>query len=332
MEAPARPPPRPAPRIAPPGPMRLSALAPLQPAPRLKVAPAAAPRPPGPPRSSPPPPTAPPAAKAAPGPARAAPAPPAPAAARAGGANGVNGVNGAKGVNGASVNGAASGKPVEPPGSRAAAAAARPEPLGRVTPPPAAPVPAAPRTPEAPGPASRAPRSAPPVPRPAVEPDFELEADVDAIEVHLRRAPIWRRLVAWLVDLALLGVFLALLLGPVLSRSDLPGDGGLDSILEALTRQHGVLLPALLVAGVTTFAYQWLGLALMGSSPGKRLLRLRVVGPDGRRPSPGRAALRAFLSIPSFLLLGMGPLLGLFTRSGRSLHDFGAGTYLVLAP
>ncbi len=130
----------------------------------------------------------------------------------------------------------------------------------------------------------------------------------------------------------MLGTFLALLFGPVLSRTDLPADGGFDALFEALTRQHGVLLPALLVAGVATFAYQWLGLALMGSSPGKRLLHVQVVGPDGRRPSPGRAALRAALSIPSFLLLGMGPLLGLFTRSGRSLHDFGAGTYLVLAP
>jgi uncharacterized RDD family membrane protein YckC len=137
---------------------------------------------------------------------------------------------------------------------------------------------------------------------------------------------------AWGVDLALLGGFVGLLLVPVLGRSDLPVDASVAGAVEALTRSRGVLLPSLLLAAVAAFAYQWLGLALMGATPGSRLLGLCVAGPDGRRPSPGRSALRAALSIPSFLLLGLGPLLGLFTRSGRALHDFGAGTWVVLAP
>jgi uncharacterized RDD family membrane protein YckC len=172
----------------------------------------------------------------------------------------------------------------------------------------------------------------PPAPEPDLDLDLDLEPDVDAIEVHLERAPAWRRVAAWAVDLALLGLFLALLLGPVVSRSDLPLVAGLDELYEALTRRRGVLLPAATVALVAAFAYQWLGLALMGATPGKRLLRLRVVGPDGRRPSPGRSALRAALTIPSLLVLGLGPLLALFTRSGRALHDFGARTYVVRVP
>jgi len=166
----------------------------------------------------------------------------------------------------------------------------------------------------------------------APEPTLEIEAHVDAIEVHLRRAPSWRRVVAFLVDVVVIGPFVALLLAPVLSHADLPAAWALDEIAEALSRHGGVVLPALAVAAVVTFAYQWLGIALMGATLGKYLLRLRVVGPDGRRPSFGRSALRAALSIPSTLLLGLGPLLGFFTRSGRSLHDFCAGTYPVLAP
>jgi uncharacterized RDD family membrane protein YckC len=177
-------------------------------------------------------------------------------------------------------------------------------------------------------------RALDPDPDPDPEPESELElvADVDAIEVHLRRAPGWRRVFASTIDTLLVGSFVALLLGPVVSRSDLPPGWSLDDFVEALTRHSGVLLPALAVAAVVTFAYQWLGIALMGATLGKRLMQLRVVGPDGRRPSFGRSAIRAAFSIPSFLLLGLGPLLGLFTRTGRSLHDFGAGTYPVLAP
>jgi len=185
----------------------------------------------------------------------------------------------------------------------------RMEPIGRIAPPAIA------------SPAIASPARAAPAEAGRDEPELDLEADVDAIEVHYRRAPAFRRIVASSIDAAIAGVFLVLL--PSL---------GLDEAVDALTRRGGVLLPALAVVAVVTFAYQWLGVALMGATPGKRVMRLRVVGPDGRRPSFGRSALRAAFAIPSFLLLGLGPLLGLFTRSGRSLHDFGAGTYPVSAP
>jgi uncharacterized RDD family membrane protein YckC len=205
----------------------------------------------------------------------------------------------------------------------AAAPATRPPPIPRAAPPPIAAIPARPAPVETP-----APRAEPAEPGP----DLEIDADVDAIEVHLHRAPPWRRAAAWGVDVVLLGLFVGVLLAPILTRADLPLDTSLASLVEALTRSRGVLLPSATLAIVAAFAYQWLGLSLMGATPGSRLLGLRVAGPDGRRPSPGRSALRAALSIPSFLLLGLGVLLGLFTRSGRALHDFGARTWVVLAP
>jgi len=294
-----------APRREPPSALRLSALAPLQPSPRVTPGQPARPSAIG---AAPTPPTAPASRPASDGAARsavAAPRPPAPPPSRL--------------------------RPAVAPAPAPAVSQARVvEPLARITPPPprreAEPPPVAARR-EAPVPAP-----SPPTLRQEAEPELELEADVDAIEVHLRRAPAWRRVVASTVDFALLGFFVTLLLGPVLSRADFPAGMGVDEVIEALTRYRGVLPPAILVVIVATFVYQWLGIALMGATPGKRLLRLSVVGPDGRRPSFGRSAFRAALSIPSFLLLGMGPLLGLFTRSGRSLHDFGAGTYPVLAP
>jgi uncharacterized RDD family membrane protein YckC len=140
---------------------------------------------------------------------------------------------------------------------------------------------------------------------------------VEAIEVHRERPPAWRRAAAWIVDGAALGALVALLFLPVLEKADL------------FPPRRDILVPAILVIALVAFAYQWLGVTLMGATPGMRLLGLRVVGPDGERPAPGRSAARALLALGSAALLGLGLLLALFTNSGRGAHDFGAGTWVV---
>jgi uncharacterized RDD family membrane protein YckC len=173
------------------------------------------------------------------------------------------------------------------------------------------------RFPARPRPASRPAAPPPPVPT-LTDEDFDVDPDVQAIEVHRERAPPWRRAASWIVDGALLGTLLALLLLPVLGKDDL------------VPPRREVLVPTLLVVALVAFAYQWLGVTLMGATPGMRLLSLRVVGPDGERPSPGRSAARALLALVSAALLGVGLLLALFTREGRGAQDLGAGTWVVL--
>jgi uncharacterized RDD family membrane protein YckC len=172
---------------------------------------------------------------------------------------------------------------------------------------------------------SRQRPSSRPVPAPSPEPepapappDFDVDPDVLAIEVHRRRAPPWRRAAAWVVDGALLGALLALLLLPVIGKADL------------VPPRRDILVPVILVVALLAFAYQWLGVTLTGATPGMRLLALRVVGPDGERPTPGRSAVRALLALLSAAFLGLGLLLALFTREGRGAHDLGAGTWVVL--
>jgi uncharacterized RDD family membrane protein YckC len=62
-----------------------------------------------------------------------------------------------------------------------------------------------------------------------------------------------------------------------------------------------------------------ISLVLVGSTPGKRLLRLRVVRLDGGRPGPGAVALRTVL-----LVLFVPAVI--WDRDSRGLHDKAART------
>jgi uncharacterized RDD family membrane protein YckC len=173
-----------------------------------------------------------------------------------------------------------------------------------------------PRYPSRPRPPARPPAAARP-PAPAPPADFVVDPVVEVVEVHRERGPAWKRVAAWIVDGAVLGALLAFLLLPVLGKADLE-----------FPRRDVVVLASMAIA-LVAFVYQWLGVTLMGATPAMRILGLRVVGPDGGRPSPGRSAARALLGLVSAALLGMGLLLALFTRSGRGAHDFAAGTWVV---
>jgi uncharacterized RDD family membrane protein YckC len=132
--------------------------------------------------------------------------------------------------------------------------------------------------------------------------------------IELRRAGTGRRALAWAIDglpFGLGGLGLVAGLGG--------GDLAVDAQLVA-------------VAALASLAYQTLAHWLAGATLGKRLLRLQVVGPDGERPGPGRSALRAVAAVTGTLLLGLGPLLALFTGSGQGLHDLLAHTVVVDAP
>jgi len=161
------------------------------------------------------------------------------------------------------------------------------------------------------------------------------DAEVDALEVHVARAETWRRVLAWVVDgvpfLAAGGALAFLLLREVAAVRGGP-PRALEDVLDLVSAERVI---ALSVAGAVVLAlatYATLAHALGGATLGKRLLRIRVVGPDGRPPSPARSAVRSLLAVISVGLLGLGFLLALFTRTGRALHDVLARTWVVKAP
>jgi uncharacterized RDD family membrane protein YckC len=69
--------------------------------------------------------------------------------------------------------------------------------------------------------------------------------------------------------------------------------------------------------GIVCLLYLTTSWAVTGSSYGARLLGLRLHGPDGRRPGPTRAVLRAMLC----MLLPIGLFWCAFDHRSRGLHD-----------
>ncbi|MFY3746528.1 RDD family protein [Anaeromyxobacter sp. Red801] len=165
--------------------------------------------------------------------------------------------------------------------------------------------------------------------------DAAIDVDVDAVEIHLRRPATWRRAASWAIDVLPFAALAIWALQAIAGAVPLaPGEaGGPAHALDLALRDGGAIaLPLAAGAAILGLVYQTLGHALAGATLGKLALGLRVVGPDGRRPTLARSAARAALSAASVLLLGLGLLAALFTRSGRSLHDLAAGTWVVEAP
>ncbi len=166
------------------------------------------------------------------------------------------------------------------------------------------------------------------------DPSPDIRLDVGAMEIHLRRAPSWKRATAWAVDGVALGLFGAALirLAAGATRAVASPQPGLDGALELAAQNARLFASLAAVLALASFVYLTLGHALMGATFGKRLLRIRVVARDGKPPTLARSAARSAVALASLLALGLGPLLALFTRSGRALHDFLAGTYVVELP
>jgi resuscitation-promoting factor RpfA len=166
--------------------------------------------------------------------------------------------------------------------------------------------------------------------------ELDLAADLDvsvvADEVVLRRAPAFRRALSWAIDLLPFAALTSWIVREAIGPHERAALGSVDGTLDLLARDLGLVLPFLGFLAVAGAVYLALAYAMMGASVGKWATGLRVVGRDGRRPSPRRSVARALFAVMSVALVGLGVLLALFTRSGRALHDLLAGTYVVEKP
>jgi uncharacterized RDD family membrane protein YckC len=164
--------------------------------------------------------------------------------------------------------------------------------------------------------------------------DTDTEAGLDSAEGSTsgRTVPPWRRdlalqgrpagavsrLLAFVFDWFLLGVLFAF------------GQRLFSLGIEVLTGNAWTPSDHRVIAGlaflVWAFLYFAVPIGVLGRTPGKGLLGLKVVRTDGS-PVDGRHARWRTLALPlSFLFFGVGLLLGLFRSDRRTLHDLIADT------
>lgn len=137
------------------------------------------------------------------------------------------------------------------------------------------------------------------------------------------KAGFWMRVVATLVD-AMIVFVLQFLLGALLA-----GAGTVTSVGSEV----GVGETAFLVhffSYAISFAYYIFFTGYCGQTPGKMVLRIKVVRTDGSPVGYGRAAFREVpAKFLSGIIFGIGYLMVAFDDQKRGLHDRLADTYVI---
>lgn len=163
------------------------------------------------------------------------------------------------------------------------------------------------------------PRSVPP--RPAAGP-----TGTASLAAPIAEAGFAPRLVAGVIDFAIVAAIQALLLAPVAQHwwaRELPANPADVPFLPIFVSL--AMVPVAILLGAAYYAFFW---GMKGATPGKRAVGLMVVAEDGTTPlGLSRATLRVLGYIASALLLGIGFLMIAF--GGTALHDRIAGTRVV---
>jgi uncharacterized RDD family membrane protein YckC len=145
----------------------------------------------------------------------------------------------------------------------------------------------------------------------------------------LPKAGFWLRGGAFIVD-AILVVVLAIIGGFLVGVAVQVGgelSGAPEFALELLELAATAVLSLLISAGYFILFVVW-----RGQTPGKLIFRLKVIRITGENLGFGRALLRWYGQVLSFLLLGLGFLLAAISRRKQALHDKLAGTIVVRLP
>lgn len=148
-------------------------------------------------------------------------------------------------------------------------------------------------------------------------------------------AGFWRRLAGGLVDLAILApvVFLLTWLAAVVTGIQLPpaNHRGLDFWLDMILAREPALIAGIGLALAIAVIYVFLFQATAGRTVGMRVLGMEVIDVFGEPPSIARVAARTAGYLAGAATLGLGFFWIGFDSEKRALHDWLAGTYVVLA-
>jgi uncharacterized RDD family membrane protein YckC len=159
--------------------------------------------------------------------------------------------------------------------------------------------------------------AAPPAAQPgASEPSSSTERPAWDTAVAQRPAGFWIRVVAYIIDAVILGVFNLVVTFVVA----LAAGGSIQGTPVGL-----LYLVEFLVA-IGYFSYMW---SSRGQTIGMMATNLQVIREDGSRLTLGQAIGRAFALVLSFLILYIGVIMVAFTARKQGLHDMICHTLVV---
>jgi uncharacterized RDD family membrane protein YckC len=145
-------------------------------------------------------------------------------------------------------------------------------------------------------------------------------------------AGFWIRLVGWLIDAIIVGVVNSvvqlLAVGSMFATFTPPQPGAAVDI-GAMGAMMGRLGLASLIGMAINACYEGFFVAKLGATPGKMVIGVKVIRPDGSPVSLGRAFGRYFAKILSFLILAIGYIMIGFDAEKRGLHDMICDTRVV---
>jgi uncharacterized RDD family membrane protein YckC len=148
-------------------------------------------------------------------------------------------------------------------------------------------------------------------------------------------APIRRRIIALVADLLLLSILFIPIVNVLAAfmPMDVISQAAMNPwALQALPPEtlHQLLVFQMISNGGLVL-YMTGFLAAHGQTPGKALMRLRVVEESGRKPSLLNSFLRSVVLIFSIGLFFLPLVFAFFNPQRRTVHDLIAGTYVVEA-
>jgi uncharacterized RDD family membrane protein YckC len=142
-----------------------------------------------------------------------------------------------------------------------------------------------------------------------------------AVKVQGRFAGSVSRFLAFLIDQFAIGVVFAV--GALLVQA------AVRVVFRSSFNVDSAGAPVVIAFMLWSFLYTAGSLAATGSTIGKAILGLMVVRSDGTKLNARRAALRTLMFPLSFVVFGLGFLMGLVRRDRRELHDLIADTGVV---
>lgn len=149
----------------------------------------------------------------------------------------------------------------------------------------------------------------------------------DFVDIHaVAKGGFWIRCVAFIIDNIIIffaTAFLAFVAGLATGLGGLTRDIPAEDV-EQIATIFGFFIGIFFGPFYFTLFTGW-----DGQTPGKRLLRLKVVRVSGEPVSYSRALLRYIGYFISFLLAGLGFVMIAVDRNKRGLHDLIAGTCVI---